>query len=165
MLEGDNEHGRTQTAVSEALRAFSRLRRLLDPVVHRNLSPSLLSAYNLSCLKVFEGLTRSREWLELMPQRASDGTSVWVDEPPAVTNEVEHGLDEVAAEATRGDGASRAGEEHHPEREDARTQRWQVIIQRPTPEEARKTLRAMEQRKREARASASRRFRRWPRRK
>lgn len=133
--------------LEDALKALDAMWRLAEPPLARNATRNLTQTARWSYLRVFDGLRHSVGWLRAMPRRASDGTSVW-DEEPADTNEaldpedLDDGLEEPEA---RGELEHRRRQERGAEHQDDGVEgrrgvfvtNGDTVGRKETPEEAR----------------------------
>lgn len=110
--EGVDDREHLLEVLQRAQQALDALWRLAEPSLSRNATRNLFGTISWSYWQVCDALTHSVGWLQAMPQRASDGTSVWHEEPPAVTNEVRP-HDEVARRETNADGVSGGRQERN----------------------------------------------------
>lgn len=97
--------------IENALRALGALWRLAEPLLARNATRNLMGTIRWSYWQVSDGLEHSKEWLHSMPAFASDGTRVWEESPPAVTNEVRTPNDALEGREANTDRVRRSGEE------------------------------------------------------
>lgn len=97
--------------LTDAQNALDALWRLVEPLLARSATRNTGATAKWSYYQVFDALKHSVGWLQAMPRRASDGTSVWLeDQPPAVTNEV-RGSDGLEGNEESHDAEPRGREE------------------------------------------------------
>lgn len=138
--EWDDIEHLTET-LNGGLAALDALWRLAEPLLARSATRNTGQTARWSYYQVFDALKHSVGWLQRMPVRASDGTSVWAeDPPPAVTNDVEEpdALEESEARGAmeRGRWQERRAEHQNDDLGGIRVRNGDTVSRAETPQEA-----------------------------